>query len=378
MFRRSSSNPSKSDVDSQSTTSANVPLINPNHAETEIDTDGSQNDLIPPPVHVPDSRKSTPIMRNVLLLLLSGITLGLVMPKNNDLPTPSIRIISSCIGYTYFLSWSVSFYPQVLLNFSRKTTTGFSTDFAVLNVVGFSCYAIYSGFFFWNKTVQKEYRDRHNDEDVDPDSSSGSAVESNDVAFAFHAVILSCVQFGQILYYDFSAEREPRRLCQCISRQLSPWTVIFLAGATIVCIVDAILVYLGIHGLLLIDYLYMLSSIKLAITIIKYIPQVRLNYERKSTVGWNVWNVLLDFTGGSLSLLQLVLDAVVMNDFSAITGNWVKFGLSFVSIFFDIIFMMQHYILYPDQSISTTLEGEYENIPAEEHSSGFDEVGCPV
>ena len=371
MFRRPSSNTTSKPGDDYATTTtpSSVPLINPDRADNNIEE--SRNDLTTLP---DDTTRGTPIMRNAFLLLFSGITLGLIMPKNDDLPNNSIRIISSCIGYTYFLSWSVSFYPQVFLNYHRKTTTGFSTDFAILNVVGFACYAIYNGFFFWNKTVQQEYRDRHGDQDIGSDSN---AVESNDVAFAFHAFILSCVQFGQILYYNSSTERQ-RRICRCTSSQLSPWTIIFLAGATILCIIDAILVYFKIHGLLLIDYLYMLSSIKLVITIIKYIPQVRLNYERKSTMGWNVWNVLLDFTGGTLSLIQLLLDAVVMNDFSAITGNWVKFGLSFVSIFFDVIFIMQHYIFYPDQSVSNSQVVEYENIPTGEHSIMFEEGSCPV
>lgn len=39
--------------------------------------------------------------------------------------------------------------------------------------------------------------------------------------------------------------------------------------------------------------------------------QVVLNYQRQSTVGWNIWNVLLDFEGGLLSLVQLLLDASV-------------------------------------------------------------------
>ena len=42
---------------------------------------------------------------------------------------------------------------------------------------------------------------------------------------------------------------------------------------------------------------------KAAITFVKYCPQVYLNWKRKSTVGWSTENVLLDLTGGSLSLL---------------------------------------------------------------------------
>lgn len=32
-----------------------------------------------------------------------------------------------------------------------------------------------------------------------------------------------------------------------------------------------------------------------------------MNYQRKSTVGWSIGNVLLDFTGGSLSILQMII-----------------------------------------------------------------------
>lgn len=37
----------------------------------------------------------------------------------------------------------------------------------------------------------------------------------------------------------------------------------------------------------------------------EYVPQARMNYVRKSTVGWSIGNILLDFTGGILSLFVL-------------------------------------------------------------------------
>lgn len=33
-----------------------------------------------------------------------------------------------------------------------------------------------------------------------------------------------------------------------------------------------------------------------------------MNYRRKSTVGWSIENILLDFTGGMLSMLQMLLN----------------------------------------------------------------------
>lgn len=45
--------------------------------------------------------------------------------------------------------------------------------------------------------------------------------------------------------------------------------------------------------------------------------------------------------------MQLLLDASLQGDWSGVTGNPVKFGLGYISIFFDIIFITQHYVLYP-------------------------------
>jgi hypothetical protein len=38
--------------------------------------------------------------------------------------------------------------------------------------------------------------------------------------------------------------------------------------------------------------------------------------------------------------------ALVMRDLSLITGDPVKFGLGFVSLFYDVVLMTQHYIIY--------------------------------
>ena len=67
---------------------------------------------------------------------------------------------------------------------------------------------------------------------------------------------------------------------------------------------------------------------------------------RRSTAGWSIDNILLDFTGGSLSLTNLMLDAGCTGAWSKVLGDPVKFGLGFVSIVFDVIFMIQHYVIY--------------------------------
>lgn len=82
-----------------------------------------------------------------------------------------------------------------------------------------------------------------------------------------------------------------------------------------------------------------------------------VNYKRKSTDGWSIIQILLDLAGGVLSILQLVIDSSLEADWSGVTGNPVKFGLGNVSIFFDLIFIVQHYILYPHKASGNDEEG---------------------
>lgn len=92
-----------------------------------------------------------------------------------------------------------------------------------------------------------------------------------------------------------------------------------------------------------------MGYVKLICTFFKYIPQVVVNFNRKSTVGWSIEQILFDITGGVLSLIQLVIDASFQGDWSGITGNPLKLGLSNISIVFDVIFIVQHFVLYHGQ-----------------------------
>ena len=93
-------------------------------------------------------------------------------------------------------------------------------------------------------------------------------------------------------------------------------------------------------------------------TFVKYMPQVRINYVRKSTQGWSIWQILFDIIGGVLSITQLVIDSSLQADWSGLAGNPVKLGLGNVSIFFDLIFITQHYILYAEDGHSKLDEDE--------------------
>ena len=88
---------------------------------------------------------------------------------------------------------------------------------------------------------------------------------------------------------------------------------------------------------------------KLFLTVVKYLPQLWYNYNRKNTAGFSIDAVLLDFSGGLLSLAQLLIDSFLAEDWSAsIVGNPAKWALGNITLVFDVAFMAQHYVIYRD------------------------------
>ncbi|CAB9498848.1 Cystinosin homolog [Seminavis robusta] len=278
-----------------------------------------------------------PVVHGIMVLAFIGTILGAILPGDPSLPTKFYRFLSNAIGYTYFMSWSVSFYPQVISNYRRKSTLGLSPDFCGLNVIGFTCYMIYNLGFYCSPAIQRQYRERNG-----PDAEI--SVQSNDVAFAVHAFCLASITFAQIGYYNGyrTQQSRPSKVIQIVAS-------LFLAA-----MVSCPLLVVAVPKMQWLDYLYMLGNIKVLVTLMKYVPQVILNYKRQSTVGWSIWNIILDFTGGTLSDLQLVLDCAAMKDWTGITGNLAKLTLGSVSVIFDLIFMTQHYFLYRHSNTSST------------------------
>lgn len=195
-------------------------------------------------------------------------------------------LFSSLIGWMYITAWSVSFYPQLILNHRRKSVTGLSMDFLFLNVLGFACYITYAIAFLASKSIQSEYQRRH-------PGSAGPLVRLNDAVFAGHALVLSTMTLFQAYMLNYERARTQR---------LSQQARAFLIAALIAIITLVTLAEL--YKIQWIDVIYSLSYLKLLISFLKMIPQLHLNYTRKSTRGWSITNIFLDLTGGSLSLLR--------------------------------------------------------------------------
>ena len=159
-----------------------------------------------------------------------------------------------------------------------------------------------------------------------------------DTLFCVHALLLSTVTMFQIYYYDGFAKQRPSRLARYGLAALA----LYVAGTAI----------LSREAL---QVLYALSYCKMAVTVCKYLPQLLLNYRRRSTDGWPIDNILLDFTGGALSTLQLILDCLDQGDWAGISGDLVKFGLGVTSMVFDVLFLVQHHVLYRPSALQEAI-----------------------
>lgn len=109
----------------------------------------------------------------------------------------ALIIVSSIIGWLYFVAWSVSFYPQTILNYTRKSVVGLNLDFTILNFVGHSLYLIYNASMYWSTYIEEEYLKRY--------SFGLNPVKLNDVFFSIHATILTIVTLAQCFYYEVGA-----------------------------------------------------------------------------------------------------------------------------------------------------------------------------
>lgn len=263
-----------------------------------------------------------------------------------------LEFLSALFGWVYTLSWSLSFYSQPILNIRRKSTSGTTVDFPFINTLGFLAYLTYNAIFYSSQVIRDQYALRNH--------GHTPSVAVNDVVFAAHALVVCAVLTTQYFFpaiwgFERAPGTRPSRL------MLGVATGSFIAVAIIVCVVlsappdaDPKTAWAWL------DVVYTVSYVKLLITLVKYAPQLAYNFRNRSTKGWSIGQILLDFLGGILSIAQLLLDSWLQGDWSGVTGNPTKFALGNVSMLYDLVFMTQHYVLYRDDG--TAKDGERDSL----------------
>jgi len=243
-------------------------------------------------------------------------------------------------GWIYFIAWSLSFYGQFYTNWKLKNVEGFKLDFQLLNFTGFAFYSfMYIVCFFW--------------ENSNPYDNYGlGKIQIQDLLFAVHAFILTCITGIQCLIYPKGNNRVAK----------ITWGLFVFYWMTAIILYFAMKVADWIPESENWNFIMLLGYYKLSISLIKYIPPAYWNFKRKSTVGWSIQNILLDLTGGAFSVAQTIIDAI--NEESD-KINKIKVGLGNIAIAFDVLFIVQHYVLYR----STSKISDRKTAPIDEESS---------
>ncbi|CAK7206950.1 hypothetical protein SEUCBS139899_009757 [Sporothrix eucalyptigena] len=356
-----------------------------------------------------------------------------------------LAAISALCGWVYTICWSLSFYPQWMLNARRRSTAGTTVDFPFINCLGFISYLISTAALRYSSTVRAEYAARHH--------GLTPTVALNDVVFAAHALLLSFVCVSQYLVpqlwgwdkkdsreeagagllaeeYGYDGRPQQRRTPRRTLRAGNSRPSRFILGVMTGCITGVAFIvllvlrdnvaarsdvpYRGAQAMrahmaaaaasanqfdagtgsvtnsksglsatesaaLLaawmagrwtwLDVVYALGYVKVIVTLVKYSPQVLANWRNRSTSGWSIMQIMMDFVGGVLSIAQLLLDSYRQQDWSGLTGNPVKLALGNVSMAYDLIFFTQHYVLYPhgDRGKEADEEGEGEGDEGEDN-----------
>ena len=258
----------------------------------------------------------------------------------------SLITLSTVIGWIYFFAWSLSFYPQIYENWCHRSVVGLNFDFLVFNTIGYLCYSAYNLEMYTSEIIKEEYRLR--------EGTLLVPVKSNDLAFSLHGIFACLITAFQCMVYN-RGNQKISKICLIITSAIMIYVV-----AIGVCKILSMFLWL--------DFLTYLSYIKILITIIKYIPQAYMNYQRKSTRGWSIWLVLLDLVGGIFSTSQMIIDGFNFNDWSSIIGNPTKFVISIITYIFDSIFILQHYVFYKNNYNIIICHNNYETISQQQPS----------
>ncbi|KAK7364857.1 hypothetical protein VNO80_13601 [Phaseolus coccineus] len=237
-----------------------------------------------------------------------------------------LEVTYQVFGWLAFLSWALAGYPQIILNFRRKSVVGLSLDFEILNLTKQCSYLIYNASLYFSPVVQKQYFERYGYGQMIP-------VAANDVAFSSHAVILHLIIFSQIAMFDRGNQK---------------FSYYSIAIAVVVWFTAAVCFFIALPSQSWLWLVSIFNIIQAIMTLIKYFPQTFLNFSRKSTNGFSIGTVLLDFSGGVFNYSQMAVQSIDQDSWVNFYGNIGKVLISLVTIFYDSILICQHYVLYPD------------------------------
>lgn len=237
-------------------------------------------------------------------------------------------ILHDFFGWTYLIAWTALYYPQIWLNFKKQSCDGFSKIYLFYNTFGFACYSVYN---VTRKVIQDQ-------------NGLPASVSYHDVIFALHSLACCLCLCLQVFWYERGNETVSKfDWFMLLVLILTAVAAFVLSSLGIIdwattegfsCTVDC-------SALRQFTFIQILGFIKVAVTLLKYPTQIKLNYMRQSTKGLSRGAYLLDSTGGLCSFLQNAMHALLNSDWEYIEGNIPKLALGSLSFMYDVVILCQ-------------------------------------
>lgn len=258
-----------------------------------------------------------------------------------------------------------------------KSSDAISLDSILINVVGYISYFVTIYLQLFNEDVISSYEKKYKSKPI---------LSIIDFCYSTHCMICIIVTLIQVVYYRILKQKSYHNQIQQLQKPNGNHSAITFSDLKkflpiIFRKVDAKFRFLIIFVIAIITFsLYsslikkslplllltkILTMIKLFINTVKYVPQLLLNYKKKSTKGYPFTAIYLDLVGGTASLCQIILDNYFIlvdyknsktinnlgvgeldprlnfNLFDFIRKNFAKCGLVLVGFFFDFCFLTQ-------------------------------------
>lgn len=248
--------------------------------------------------------------------------------------------INDILGYSYVICWSVSMYPSLYMNWRLKNTQAVSLDSAILNISGYwyLLNALVLQFYCWNEG--QNVQDNHIEKPL---------ITRFDLWYCFHGLIINMILLTQLFagrsLWKFQHESTLKRM-RPIYFKISIITMLIwiILGSEFMINTSSVGKFDNIQ---IMSFCHKLSLLKICMSLIKYIPQMKHNYERKSMKGFSIQGSILDVMGSIFSLTQLALYLSEESEFNFIIfkSNFSKIGVGLVTLIFNLIYLLQ-WILY--------------------------------
>lgn len=245
--------------------------------------------------------------------------------------------LDDLLGLIYVSAWSISMYPPIITNWRYKSSSAISFDFIALNTAGY--------FYLLTSIILQVYcwvpTEESNTDLLKPKITLFDLFYCAN-GFTMTLVLLTQVVWGRELW---NFMKDQRRSMKRFFYRLLSLSIICYAIITVTFIFDTL--QYGWNNSTTLSYCNKLFLMKISMSLVKYIPQVRHNYERKSMKGYAIQGVFLDTLGGVASLLQLIIQLQNDQGFNLMVffTNFGKIGLGLVTLIFNFIFISQ-WMLY--------------------------------